>query len=178
MNQLLVIDNLAFSKKNETLSGILLLADCPRLQELLHQPSLKAEKAESNAQEIAFDLTGTTNSLNQHFLSLSITAKLSANCQRCLSAMPLILKLHFNYLISDVEDADLEALALDNVDDYDLLQSNANMDLAALIEDELIMALPIAPTHENTCVELITQSGEKPNPFAALKGLIKPQKSE
>lgn len=175
MNQHLVIDNLAFSKKNETLSGILLLADCPRLQELLHQPSLKAE---SNAQEIAFDLIGTTNSLNQHFLSLSISAKLSANCQRCLSAMPLMLKLHFNYLISDVEDADLEALALDNADDYDLLQSNANMDLAALIEDELIMALPIAPTHENTCVELITQSGEKPNPFAVLKELIKPQKSE
>lgn len=175
MNQHLVIDNLAFSKKSEALSGILLLADCPRLQELLHQPSLKAE---SKAQEIAFNLTGTTNSLNQHFLSLSITANLSANCQRCLSAMPLILKLHFNYLISDVEDADLEALALDNVDDYDLLQSNANMDLAALIEDELIMALPIAPTHENTCVELITQSGEKPNPFAALQGLIKPQKSE
>lgn len=86
MNQHLVIDNLAFSKKNETLSGILLLADCPRLQELLHQPSLKAE---SNAQEIAFDLIGTTNSLNQHFLSLSISAKLSANCQRCLLRPPM-----------------------------------------------------------------------------------------
>ncbi len=114
MSQPLVIDNLAFSKKNEALSGVLLLADCPRLQELLHQPSLKAE---SNAHEIVFDLKGTTNSLNQHFLSLSITAKLSANCQRCLSAMPLTIKLHFNYLISDVDDADLEALELDNVDD-------------------------------------------------------------
>ncbi len=61
---------------------------------------------------------------------------------------------------------------------YDLLQANANMDLAALIEDEVIMALPIAPTHENACVELVTQSGEKPNPFAALKGLIKPQTGE
>ena len=175
MSQPLVIDNLAFSKKNEALSGVLLLADCPRLQELLHQPSLKAE---SNAQEIVFDLKGTTNSLNQHFLSLSITAKLSANCQRCLSAMPLTIKLHFNYLISDVDDAALEALELDNVDDFDLLQANANMDLAALIEDEVIMALPIAPTHENACVELVTQSGEKPNPFAALKGLIKPQAGE
>lgn len=175
MNTPLVIDNLTFSKKNETLSGVLLLADCPRLQELLHQPSLKVE---SNQQEIAFNLKGTTNSLNQHLLTLSITAKLSANCQRCLNAMPLTIKLQFNYLISDVEDADLEALELDNADDYDLLQRSANMDLAALIEDEVIMALPIAPTHENTCVELITQSGEKPNPFAALKGLLKPQSGE
>ena len=47
------------------------------------------------------------------------------------------------------------------------------MDIAALIEDEIIMALPIAPMHEVICGEVVTQSGEKPNPFAVLKGIIK-----
>jgi uncharacterized protein len=47
------------------------------------------------------------------------------------------------------------------------------MDVIALIEDELIMAMPIAPTHNHDCVKLVTQSGEKPNPFAVLKDLVK-----
>jgi uncharacterized protein len=48
------------------------------------------------------------------------------------------------------------------------------MDVVQLIEDEIIMALPIAPTHEQNCGPQVMQSGEKPNPFAVLKGLIKP----
>jgi uncharacterized protein len=47
------------------------------------------------------------------------------------------------------------------------------MDLQKLIEDEIIMATPIAPTHEGHCAQGTMQSGEKPNPFAVLKGLIK-----
>jgi uncharacterized protein len=52
------------------------------------------------------------------------------------------------------------------------------MDLVALIEDEMLMALPIAPVHAEDCNDNlhngVAESGEKPNPFAVLKGLIKP----
>jgi uncharacterized protein len=47
------------------------------------------------------------------------------------------------------------------------------MDVKLLVEDEVILALPIAPVHDNDCTPVTMQSGEKPNPFAALKGLIK-----
>jgi len=47
------------------------------------------------------------------------------------------------------------------------------MDLLTLIEDEIIIATPIAPLHEGNCAHGTMQSGEKPNPFAVLKGLIK-----
>lgn len=83
--------------------------------------------------------------------------------------MPLKMKLDFNYLITDIDDTDVE-----DSDDIDLQEPSQTMDLIALIEDEIIMAMPIAPIHEEDCGAIATQSGEKPNPFAVLKGLIKP----
>ncbi len=88
--------------------------------------------------------------------------------------MPLILALNFNYSISDMPEGDLLANAADETDDIDLQPVSQHMDVIALIEDELIMALPIAPVHEQACASLVNQSGEKPNPFAVLKSLIKP----
>ncbi len=49
------------------------------------------------------------------------------------------------------------------------------MNVMELIEDELLMAMPIAPTHTESCIAEKIQSGDKPNPFAVLKGLIKPE---
>ncbi len=48
------------------------------------------------------------------------------------------------------------------------------MDIIALIEDEMLMAMPIAATHDQHCTDVLSESGDKPNPFAVLKGLIKP----
>jgi uncharacterized protein len=73
-----------------------------------------------------------------------------------------------------VGDFDLMAPEGDGSDDYDMQQVSLNMDIVALVEDEIIMAMPIAPTHEQLCGEIVSQSGGKPNPFAILKGLIKP----
>jgi uncharacterized protein len=122
---------------------------------------------------ISYVLQGKTDAAGQHILQLSIACKLITSCQRCLNSMPLSLNLSFNYLIGEVSDTDVSAVDIDNSDDYDLQQANKAMDLIALIEDEIIMAMPIAPMHEGGCAEMITQSGEKPNPFAVLKGLIK-----
>lgn len=173
MSQKIVIDNLAFAKKHETLTGNILLNDCPRLQTLLQDLPQDAMPKSPEPDAIQFQLTGKSNSANQYFLSLHIEALLTTTCQRCLNAMPLKRSLSFNYLISDAPDDELDALTDDELDDYDIQQANSAMDVITLIEDELIMAMPIAPTHEVDCVKLVTQSGEKPNPFAVLKGLVK-----
>lgn len=175
MSQTIVIDNLAFAKKHESLTGHLTLADCPRLQALLQDSQLNVAATEALTDAIQFELTSNSNAARQYFLYLSIEAQLTTTCQRCLNGMPLTLKLNFSYLISDVDDDELDALALDEHDDYDVQQANSAMDVIALVEDELIMAMPIAPTHNHDCVKLVTQSGEKPNPFAVLKGLVKPK---
>jgi uncharacterized protein len=170
----LLIDNIAFSNKNDRIEGELSLQDCPRLDELMKSSSLTTPTKINHTGLISYVLQGKTDAAGQHILQLSILSNLTTSCQRCLNAMPLNINLNFNYLVGEVSDTDVEAVDVDNSDDYDLQQANKAMDLIALIEDEIIMAMPIAPMHEVGCTEQATQSGEKPNPFAVLKGLIKP----
>lgn len=173
-NPTLFIDNLAFAKKNDRLAGQLSLAECPRLSELLKHTSEISKPNGSPAGSINYKLQGETDAIGQHLLHLTLTADFTATCQRCLNDMPLNLALSFKYLISNVSDADLAAAEIDNNDDVDIQQASQTMDIISLLEDEIIMAMPIAPTHNDNCVVAVTQSGEKPNPFAVLKGLIKP----
>ena len=177
-SQSLLIDNIAFGKRKEHLTGSLSLADCRRLSELLtaQAPDVNSAaklKEASHSDVINFSLKGETNPMGQHFLHLSLNANLTACCQRCLNLMPLNLSLSFDYLISDINAGDAEAGAIEDVDDYDLQEASQAMNLQELIEDEIIMAVPIAPVHDMDCVKVSMQSGDKPNPFAVLKGLIK-----
>ncbi|HSI42786.1 MAG TPA: YceD family protein [Methylotenera sp.] len=161
----LFIDNVAFAKRDDQISGTLTLGDCKRLAEVLQSA------------EIRYELQGENN-LGRFTLRLDIDAELQATCQRCLNPMPLNLHREFNYLINDAPLSEYELSDLEANDDVDLIEPSPAMDLIVLIEDELLMALPIAPTHDEDCSanikEGVAQSGEKPNPFAVLKGLIKP----
>lgn len=180
----LFIDNLAFAKKNERLEGDLSLAECPRLSELLQaaeesqapKSDAPANKVQASNAESAvhYVLQGKLDSVGQHYLHLTLTANLTTTCQRCLNAMPLKLALSYSYLIGDVDLNDVEASNIEDSDDIDLQEASQAMDVIALIEDEIIMAMPIAPIHDKDCGAIVSQSGEKPNPFAVLKGLIKP----
>jgi uncharacterized protein len=169
----LLIDNIVFSKNSDRIEGKLSLHDCPRLEELMQSTNLSNDSNISQEGLISYILQGMTDAFGQHILQLSINCDLTTLCQRCLNAMPLKLILNFNYLIGEVSDTDAEEVDVDNTDDYDLQQENKAMDLIALIEDEIIMAMPIAPMHEDGCTAIIMKSGENPNPFAVLKGLIK-----
>ena len=161
----LFIDNVAFSQRDELIAGTLTLADCKRLAEMLH------------AAEIRYTLHGENN-LGRYTLRLQLDAELQVTCQRCLNPMLLNLHREFNYLINDAPLSEYEFSDIEANDDIDLIEPNPAMDLITLIEDELLMAMPIAPTHDANCSakikEGVAQSGETPNPFAVLKGLIKP----
>lgn len=163
----LFIDNIAFAKKQERLAGTIRVAECERLAALL--PS----NAHVNT-KISYNLKGTTNSVTQHFLHLEIKARLMTTCQRCLNEMALDIPLKFVYILSEIGDVEV-----DESEDFDALKISQTMDLIALIEDEIITALPIAPMHEISdkniaCVLKVASSGEKQNPFDVLIKLLKP----
>ncbi|HSF72110.1 MAG TPA: YceD family protein [Methylotenera sp.] len=134
-------------------------AQLPRLAEML----VNVEKS-----QVEFQLSGTGKQFRQPSLHLNIKASLAVTCQRCLDEMVVDLNLNLDYLISNTEISEAE-----ESDEIDWLEESHEMDVCELIEDELLLALPIAPTHAHDCSKLSTQSGDKPNPFAALKGLIK-----
>jgi len=170
------IDNLNFAKKGERLEGQLDLKACPRLVELLQSqaPDVINEKLlDSASAKIDILLQGEMDAQGRSFIHAEIKANLSTYCQRCFAPLPLSLTLNFSYLIAEVSQEAGEEFTLDDHDEYDLQEPDKMMSVAALIEDELIMALPIAPVHDFDCVELTRQVSEKPNPFAALKDLMK-----
>ncbi len=155
----LIINNLEFAKNQLELSDNLEFSQLPRLAEIL---------LNNGKTQVQFHLLGTGKQFRQPSLHLTIKANLAVTCQRCLDEMVVNLNLDFNYLLSNTEISEAE-----ESDEIDWLEENHEMDVGALIEDELLLALPIAPTHVHDCSKLSTQSGDKPNPFAMLKGLIK-----
>lgn len=100
-------------------------------------------------------------------------------CQRCLQ--PVAIQLNKSHEIALLE-AESQVSALDEEDDYLMLdelvamdQKKQLLDLSMLIEDELLLDLPIAPKHVD-CEMAVKQVGEiieeePENPFAALAGL-------
>lgn len=157
----IIINNLEFSTKHEKLAGEISLSDCSRLYEQL------PKKDQSNV-HIKYNLIGHNNKLQAPGLDLNIDAAFHVTCQRCLEPMPITLSLAFHYLISEAESEP------DNdTDDYDWLELSNNMNVNDLIEDELLLALPIAPVHAHQCTGQKMQSGAAANPFSILKDIIK-----
>lgn len=104
-------------------------------------------------------------------------------CQRCLAAvdMPLEVDRWFRF-VADEATAEIE----DEDADEDVLVASREFDLRALIEDELLMAIPVTPRHD-VCPDPVSLSVKdegfdlaeeaRPNPFAVL-GALRPQKPE
>lgn len=98
-------------------------------------------------------------------------------CQRCLQ--PVMLPIEVDRRLRFVRD-EAEAARLDEDSEDDVLVLPRRLDLHELVEDELILALPLVPRHESCPVPLWTPSADHaadaaapdadaaPHPFAAL----------
>jgi len=113
----------------------------------------------------------------QVWLHLRAQVSLPLTCQRCLGPADIALEVARDFRFVATEE---QAEAEDEDAEEDVLVLSRDFDLYGLIEDELLMALPVVPRHE-VCpapVKLATQDADfeaaqdaKPNPFAALAGL-------
>jgi uncharacterized protein len=114
------------------------------------------------------------------WLHLSAQAVLPLTCQRCLTPVATGLTVDQWYRFVATEEV---AMAEDDEAEEDLLVMEPQFDLLALLEDELLMAVPLVPMHE-TCPETpkfsvsdpaveAAEAEPKPNPFAVLQQLKK-----
>lgn len=115
------------------------------------------------------------------WLHLNVQAQVSQSCQRCLQ--PVQLPLHVDRWFRFVRDEELAA-SLDAESDDDVLALGGRLDLLELVEDELLLELPLVPRHEECPQPLpMATAGddaedalpaeERPHPFAALAALKK-----
>jgi uncharacterized protein len=111
------------------------------------------------------------------WLRLHARTVLPLTCQRCLSPVDVAVEVERPFRF--VQDEDV-AMAQDDSSEEDLLALSRSFDLIELIEDELLMDMPVAPRHE-VCPEPVTAAvadddfdagpAEREKPFALLQRL-------
>lgn len=121
---------------------------------------------------------GATGQMDM-WLHLQANTSVPLTCQRCMAAVQAPLQVDRWYRFVASEDI---AMLEDDASEEDLLVMAPQFDLLALLEDELLMALPLVPMHDECpvlpafsagAVDLPDPVADKPNPFAALAQLKK-----
>jgi uncharacterized protein len=110
------------------------------------------------------------------WLGLQAGATVLLQCQRCLRAIatPVVVDRRFRFVVG--EDA---AAKLDEEIEDEVLELQPSLDLRALVEDEMLLALPLVPRHERCPQPLAHSYGEAEldeaaeHPFAKLALLRK-----
>ena len=109
----------------------------------------------------------------QVWLHLHAAAQLPLQCQRCLQPVATAFEVDRSFRFVHGEEA---AEKLDAEVDEDVLATPHALDLRELVEDELLLAMPIVPRHD-VCPEPLPLRlddevpHDLPNPFAALAAL-------
>ena len=111
----------------------------------------------------------------QVWLHLRAQARVARECQRCLQPVLLALNVDRAFRFMATED---EAAALDAESEDDVLVLSRQFDLRELVEDELLLALPIVPKHEQCPAPWLPTGPDRTgddalpvHPFAALASL-------
>jgi len=99
-------------------------------------------------------------------LAVELSGQLQLICQRCLGPVDLPLavsnELELAESLEEIEAAD---------DDTDRVLASRSMDVAVLVEDEAILALPMVAAHDRCETWIARGAGAQQSPFGGLAAL-------
>ena len=162
----------AFAKEAGELEGRWPLALLDRVAE-----SALSEAAGGGIGEVGWSARGERRATRggdfQTWLHVKASAALPLECQRCLQPVTVVLEVARSFLFVHGEDT---AAQIDADSEDDVLAMTRALDLRELIEDELLLAMPLVPRHEVCPMPLPVSPNEEfadvePNPFAVLAAL-------
>ncbi len=158
MSNEIFIDSISFAKKSESLQGKIAVARLERAMESLA----------SAAGELNFRLIGGLDSRRRPNLVLSISGPVALTCQRCLVEFQHHLDLESRLILveNEAQLPDLE----DEDPDVDVVVASRKTNVLEMIEDEIILGLPLAPRHDVECVavRVVDDAEELGQPFSRL----------
>src|SRR5262245_30228294 len=149
------IDGPRFAAEREVVAGVLAIADLPRLAEL-----------GCEAATLDYTVRGGEDAEGRATLTVGVSGELRLTCQRCLDPVDVPLA---TTTVLELAGSQAEIDAAD--DERDRVLASKSMDVAALVEDEVILALPMVPLHVHCETAVTAAGGENASPFAALAGL-------
>lgn len=133
------IDTAEFARRGEAIKGARAAHAFERMREMLA----------SDRGELRWVLSGERRPRHEgghdDYLSLSLDGEVELTCTRCLQPVLVDIRERRLYRLFANEAQALREDA--EVDDHDALVGGAGFDPLALVEDEAILALPIAPRH-------------------------------
>jgi len=158
-------DPFAFARAAGLHSGQAALAAMPRLQDRLA----------GEAGTVAYVVRGKLDQRQRPLLELEITGNPSLRCSRCLAPLDFALKLQSRVLLMPPgavmpEDDDPES--------PEWIEAGQELDVLELVEDEILLSLPLAVRHEQGKCSDGGEAGRasgRDNPFSKLATLLNPK---
>jgi uncharacterized protein len=160
------IDPLVLAEKRRQFKGSLPLTKMSRLHDVL------LERDGAVDFELRFEKDGKIAAV-----SGIVQAALVLQCQCCLEAIAWPVKTRVKLaVVSSIDEADLLPESYEP-----LLLEGETMPLADIIQEELLLAIPAIPQHDNCAPalppsqrkEAVSEAPKRPNPFAILAELKK-----
>jgi uncharacterized protein len=132
MDQQLIIDPLRFARERGQIRNALNLAEMQRLRDALY----------SSDNVVEYVLSGELG--DKPFLRVEVSGSLVLQCQRCLGP------LHFRFAANSTLIVAERGREID--DKLEWIPAEDRIDPMVLVEDEILLALPVAPRHpEGQC---------------------------
>lgn len=159
-----VIDALDFARDAGARHGKIPISALERLQDYLTD----------NLGSLQYAIAGALDEEGRPVLRIKIHGVINLRCQRCLETLVHVLDINTSLLLARDED---ELLRLDEDEAVDCVLARHDLSVLALIEDEVILSLPLSPRHtEEECAIAGSRddNAEERTPFAALAALKKP----
>jgi uncharacterized protein len=157
----LIIEPAKLADSGERLSGQLPLSQLDRISDLIL----------NRDGEVCFELAFSKDDKGIVTITGELSADLTVLCQRCLNEMLLHLQSPIQVgVIEDQQQVDVLPELLEPV-----VAEEHRLSVSRFIEEELLLAMPLAPVHERSAcpaAELVNEhAGKKQNPFAVLQKL-------
>jgi len=156
-----IIDGFDFAGAGSSMRGAWAAGEFPRLRTLLHDA----------AGSVEYELHGARDELGRHSLDLRVTARLRLTCKRCLEAVGVELREDVTLWLARSQ-RELYAQPL-TADGPDGVVAAKDMAVRDLVEDQLLLALPVAPRHDDCSAQGSAAPVERPTPFAGLRGMLR-----
>lgn len=123
-------------------------------------------RPDENGHKVSYTLTGSRED-DKSFLHLQAEGALTLGCQRCLENLRCDVTVDSRLLLvpngAQMPDDELQD------DDFDPIHAGHDFDVLAALEEELLLALPLAPTHSQCDLPGSERNiGGKESPFAVL----------
>ncbi len=135
-----IIDSLEFAQAERELRGSLPVSGLARLQDFLRDSTGSVE----------FVVKGGRDPENRPQLALSVSGMLHMQCQRCLEQLDY--PLSFSTTLRLVRAGEDLSETVANPDAADAVEASTELDVAELVEDEIVLGLPFSPRHaEGAC---------------------------